>query len=326
MNRFGYALLLTLSIAGSAGAEAFRTIVAGKLAVAADQPEGSTLSLSYVDSVVLEVVGDQRFLRGVELELRVPQVYLKYRGSVAVSLYAPLKTVPADGVADLNAERVGFEPIQNKLQAIYHIPVRRNHGLKVSPYVSMPTGIVPLASFPMLVRFMPVIKGLPEDFETIRFQLSAKPILSDEGALRIALRYPEKLKDRPFTLLIDDAVVDAPGKEMILTEGEHALTLVSDHYRNETRRFVVERAKTTELLLELQDPTPLVTIEAPGNAQVFFDGEAVASPREPFPVEPGEHEVRFVVGDYSVVKPIAVRKGRTYRVSLSIDVTVSESD
>jgi hypothetical protein len=109
---------------------------------------------------------------------------------------------------------------------------------------------------------MPVIKGLPEELESLQFQLFAKPILSDEGALRVAFKYPEKLKDKPFTLLVDDAVVEDHGKDLLLKQGEHVLTVISDHYRNENRRFVVERAKILDLPIELQDPTPMIVIEA----------------------------------------------------------------
>lgn len=326
MNRLGCLFLLAVLLAGSAAAETFRTIVGGRLSVSADRTDSAVLPLTYIDSALIDLAGDKRFLKGVELELRIPQPFMKYRGSIALAFYAPLKPIPAEGVADISADRLGFELIPNKLQAVYHIPVRRNHGLKASPYVSMPTSIIPVTSFPLLVRLMPVIKGLPEELESISFQLSAKAIPADEGALRVSFKYPEKLKDKPFTLLIDDVVVEERTRELILPAGEHSVVVVSDHYRNENRRVIIERAKTTDLQLELQDPTPLLILEAPENAVVFFDGKQVTDTREPFAADPGEHEIRFTIGDYSVVRPVTVRKGRTYRVSLSIDVDISESD
>lgn len=326
MNRFYPAAILILFIAGTTGAETFRTIVAEKLSVSAAKPEGSSVSLSYIDSAVISIEGDKRFLRGIELDLRVPQQYLKYRGSMAVAFYAPLKPVPAEGVADLNAERIGFEPLPNKLQTVFHLPVQKNHGLKPSPYVSIPTPLVPASSFPILFRLMPVIKGLPEELESLSFQFHAKPILTEEGALRVVLKYPEKLKDKPLTVLVDDTVVEDPSKELLVKQGEHVVTVISDHYRNENRRILVERAKTLDVPIELQDPTPMVLIEAPENAKVFFDGQALADPREPFPVAPGEHELRFVIGDYSLVKPMDIRRGRTYKVVFSIDAKVEESE
>jgi hypothetical protein len=326
MKRCGSAVILIFLLTAAGGAETFRTTVAEKLSVSAGKPEGSAATLSYIDAAVISLEGDRRFLRGVELDLRVPPAYLKYRGSMAAAFYAPLKPVPGEGVADLSAERIGFEPLPNKLQTVFHLPVQKNHGLKASPYVAIPTPVVPFSSFPLLFRLMPVIKGLPEELESLRFQLFVKPILSDEGALRVVFKFPDKLKDKPFTLLIDDTVVDDAGRELLVQEGEHVLTVISDFYRNENRRVLVERAKTLEVPIDLQDPTPIVAIEAPENAKIFFDGQQLAEPRAPFAAEPGEHEVRFVIGDYAVVKPMEVRKGRTYKVALSIDVAVEESE
>ncbi len=326
MNRFGSAAILSLLLVGAVGAETFRAKVAGRLSVDEKAPEGSSISLSYIDSVVIALDGDKRFIRGVELDLRVPQQYLKYKGSIAASLYASLKRVPPAGVADLSAERIGFVPLPNKLQSVFHIPIRKDHGIKASPYAAVPTGVVPPADFPLLFKLMPVIKGLPEEIESMGFQLYARPILTDEGALKIDFQYPEKLKDKPFTLLVDDEVVPNPSAEILLGRGEHTLSVISEHYRNEIRRFDIEQAKVLKMAIGLQDPTPIVVVEAPENAQVFFDDQELATPRQPFAADPGEHSVRFVVGDYSLTKRISVNRGRNYRVVLAIDVTVDESE
>ncbi len=331
MRRVFATVFLYLLVSGAVGAESFRTIIAGRLDISSAHQESKALQLGYIDSAVIALDADRRFLRGVELELKVPQAYQKYRGSVAIALYTaasslPASSLPASGVADIDADRVGFELLPNKLQVIYQIPLLRDHGLKASPYVSIPTGILPVSSFPLIFRLMPVMKGLPEELEGMKFQLSAKPIVTDKGALRLVLKYPEKLKDRPFTLLIDDDVMDDPGREQILTEGEHRASLISDDYRNENRLFVIERGKVHELVVELKDPTPVVSIEAPENAAVYFDDVLIQEPAQAFNTEPGEHVVRFVVGDYSILKSLTVRKGRTYRVSISIDVDVTESD
>jgi len=322
---YGAALLL-LVLTLPLPAETFRTIVAGLVDLSVDDIDGRTLELSYVDSVVVRFKQGTRFMRGVELELKVPPAYLKYRGSLSLAFYSDLKATPEPGVADISALRAGFSLLPNKLQAIYQIPIRTDAALKSSPYVTIPTDVVLPDSFPLLVRLMPVIKGLSEEIEQMRFYLNVKPILSDEGAVRVQIRYPEQLKGRPFTMLIDDAVVADPAEERLLKEGEHHLAIVSDDYRNESRRFNVQRGKVLELLLELQDPTPLLIFEGPENSTVYFDDRKIVDYSAAIPTEPGEHQVRFQVGDYSIVRPLVIRKGRTYRIALTIDVTVTEKE
>lgn len=326
MRRALTSAILAAAALGLAGAESFRTVVAGAAEVWAAKPAGEPLSLSYVDSAVVSLGSDARFLRAVELEIAVPQTYLKHRGSVAVAIYSRLGKTPKAGVADLSGERIGFEPLQNKLQVVYQVPVRKGHGLKSTPYATVSTDVVPLDAFPILVRLMPVVKGLSDEVETLRFQLVARGVPIEEGAARISLAYPENLKDKPLTVLVDDEVVPYPARELLLKEGEHRLAISSEHYRNESRAFTVERARVTELSVELKDPTPVVILEAPENAEAFFDGDRIEDLRKPFAAAAGEHELRFRVGDYSLVERVLLARGKTYRIALSIDVTVKEDD
>ncbi|MDR3335701.1 MAG: hypothetical protein LBT16_00720 [Treponema sp.] len=306
-------------------AESIRVVIAGAALVSAESPGGVSIPLSYIDSALISLSPDVRFFRGVELEFTVPQAYMAYRGSLALAIYGDLNRIPEKGVADLNARQLNFEPVPNKIQSVYQIPIRRQHGLRSTPYVSVISTTVPPNAFPLIFRVMPVIKGLSEDFETMRFNLNVKPILSDEGAIRIGIKLPENLQDKPFTLLIDDQVIERPQEERLLREGEHHLLILSEDYRNENRVFMVERGKTLELNITLQDPTPLIIFEAPANARIFFDNVQI-DPGKALMVEPGNHEVRFQLSDYAVVKPLSVQKGRTYRVAMAVDVLVIESD
>jgi hypothetical protein len=312
--------------APSLGAEQFRVFNAGAILVSLEKPGGDSLNLSYTGAATILLDQETRFFRGIELELIVPQAYLAHRGSLALALYANLDKTPEPGIADLEARQIVMEPIPNKIQIVYQIPIRPDHGLRDSPYATLPIGIAPPESFPLLFRLLPVIKGLSEEVETMTFRLSVKPILSDEGAVRILPRYPEHLGRRPFTTLIDDAVVERPQDTRLLKEGEHSLVIISDDYRNESRRFVIERGKILELSIVLQDTVPLVYFEAPDNAVIFFDNDPVDNRRQPISADPGLHEVRFQLGDYTMVKSLTILRGKTYRVALAVDLSVSEDD
>jgi hypothetical protein len=308
------------------GAEQLRILNAGTLVVSLEKPGGDSINLSYTAAAVIALDEEVRFFRGIELELIVPQTYLAHRGSLALALYADLDTVPGPGIADLEARQISMEPIPNKIQVVYQIPIRSDHGLRASPYASLPVGIAPPESFPLLFRLLPVIKGLSEEVETMSFRLNVKPILIDEGAVRIIPRYPENLARRPFTTLIDDEVVERPQDTRLLKEGEHSLVIISNDYRNESHRFVIERGKILELGVTLRDTIPLVYFEAPDNALILFDGQAVDSNSQPISAEPGLHELQFQMGDYTMVKPITILRGKTYRIALAVDISVSESD
>jgi hypothetical protein len=323
----GYGLFLSLLfLTFQAGAEPLRALVAGKLDLSQNNPAGASIPLGYNGAALIGLEGDTRFFRGIQMEISAPQLWLAYRGTLAMAVYAELDKAPPPGIADIQARRIAFEPLPNKIQMVYQIPVRNAHGLRSSPYITVLTGVVPPASFPLLFRIFPVSKGLSEELETMVFQLHAKPVLSDEGAVRFQPRFPEQLPGRPFTVLIDDVVIENPGEERLLKEGEHHLMVLSEDYRNESRRFKVERAKTLELTIDLQDPAPLMIFEGPENARIFLDEKPVPRTMEPVLVEPGLHEVKFQVGDYTVIRSVQVQRGKTYRMALAVDITVSESD
>lgn len=308
------------------GAESLRVLVGGNLAISRENLGGTSVPLSYVSSAIITLDKDTRFFKGIELELTVPQAFLAYQGSLAIAIYTGLDKIPETGAADIEGRQIFFEPISNKIQNVYQIPLRAAHGLRSSPYASVPTGVIPPDSFPLLFRILPVIKGLSMEIESMRFQLNAKPLLSDEGAARIAVRYPEQLPEKPFSLLIDDRVIENFWEEQLLKEGEHRLSVLSENYRNENRRFLIERGKILEITIELLDPTPTIIFEAPQGAQIFFDGLPLEQSLTPLPVEPGQHEMKFQLSDYSIIKSITVERGKTYRASLTADVIIEEAE
>ena len=307
-------------------AESFRTLVAGSLDLSASNPEGASINIGSNGSVLVNLAKDTRFLRGIELELTAPQGWLAYQGSLAMLVYADLDHQPSRGINDMEGRRVVLDPLPNKVKSVYQIPIRSTHGLRTSPYAVVLPGSVLPSSFPILFRLMAIVKGLSEEVENMVFTLTAKPIFTDEGSVKISYRYPQQLRGKQFTVLIDDVVLENPAEERLLREGEHHLVILSEDYRNESRRFMVERAKTTDLVIELQDPTPLIIFESPGNTRIFLNNNPVPRDSGPIPVDPGTHEARFQIGDYILTKTINVQRGKTYKIAVSVGIDINEND
>ena len=307
-------------------AESFRTTVEGSIEVSSDKTAGSGISIGINSSVLITIGTEKKFLRGIEVEISAPKEWLGHRGSLVMSLYNNLTTKTAAGIVDIDGQRIAFDSLPDKLQIIYQIPLRQSHGLRTTPYVTVPAGITAIETFPLLFRIMPVVKGLQEEIENLKFNLIVRPILSDEGAVRLIPRYPPQLRNRPFTVLIDDTVINNLSDQYVLKEGEHHLLILSEDYRNESRSFVVERAKILDLIIELQDTTPLIVFEGPQNALVFLNNAPVTHKQEPIPVEPGQHEVKFQIGDYTIIKTLNIQRGKTYLVTLEVDLTIHEED
>jgi len=306
--------------------ESFRTIVENTIEITPERPAGGSAVIGINSSVIINLGAEARFLRGIEIEISAPQAWLPYRGSVVMIVYNNISPQTAFGITDIFGSQIALDPLPARHQIVYHLPIRQNHGLRTTTTATVPLGIIQHVTFPIMFRLMPVIKGMGSELENMKFNLTARPIISDEGAIRIIPRFPPQLRNRPFTVLINDTVIDDISQEIMLREGEHHLVVLSDDYRIESRRFVVERARVVDLVIDLQDPAPVIIFEGPQNARVFLDNVPIFRYNEPVTVEPGIREIRFIVGDYTVTRTINVQRGKTYRVALAVDLTIHEED
>jgi len=319
-------LIFSAGTAANAQVESFRTIVDGIIDISQERQSGVPYSIGINSSVIINIGGDPRFLRGVELEISAPQNWLQYRGSLFMIIYNNINPITASGISDIIGSRVAFESLPSRLRITYQIPIRAAHGLRTTTTVTVPSPVIQPSSFPVMFRLMPVSKGLPSDFENMRFTITARPIMSDEGAVRLIPRYPPQLRNRPFTVLIDDNFISNLGEEILLREGEHHLVILSDDYRNESRRFIVERGRVIDLVIDLQDPAPVIVFEGPYNTQVYLDNVQISNFHEPINIEPGLREVRYQIGDYTIIRTLNIQRGKTYRVSLTVDLTIQEEE
>ncbi|MCL2720049.1 MAG: hypothetical protein FWD47_01745 [Treponema sp.] len=325
----GFFLIIFLLFPGlylNAQIESFRTFVDAVVEVTPERMNGTTVNIGINNSVIINLGAEARFLRGIELEITAPQSWLQYRGALVMAIYNNINPTTASGTADFVGNRIAFEALPSRLRIIYHIPIRSQHGFRTTTTVSVPSNIAQPAAFPIMFRLSQVMKGLPDEFERTSFNLAVRPILSDEGAVRLVPRFPPQLRNRPFTVLINDNVISNLNEQILLREGEHHLVVLSDDYRNESRRFVVERGRIIDLIIDLQDPTPILIFEAPQNARIFLNNSLIRNVADPITVEPGTHEVRFQVGDYTITRTLNIQRGKTYRVALAVDLTIQEED
>ncbi|MDR0662613.1 MAG: PEGA domain-containing protein [Spirochaetaceae bacterium] len=306
-------------------AEKIHVFVKESIVLTSDAPLGTAVSLSHDDSELIFLQEDVRFIRGIEFELTAPQSWLSHQGSLAFGIYSNLDRIPDSNLnVELDCTQIVFEPLPDKIQMVYQIPLRAQHGLRGTPYLTLGRTPVPPEDFPILFRLTHITKGVNKELEAMRFNLNVKPIFSDEGALIINIHKPDFLPNGNYTVLIDEQVLENPGAESLVREGEHTVTLLSTDYRGENRRVVIERGKTLHLSITLHDLTPLIVFEAPAQARIFVDNAPITRTNTPLAVEPGVHDIRIQISDYTISKTVSIEKGKTYRVAFIVDMQVTE--
>lgn len=321
------AAVFTLTLLSSAMADSFRVRSTHIAAIDASNPDAQVFELGYNDAIGIAFPQNPVFLKGVEVEIKVPQEIIEYRNSMAYGLYDKAEPAPAAGKIDYKATQITLQPLPSRLSFVLQIPLVRDHRLKTGPYATVLPSVHQPKSGPLLFRLLPVMKGLPDDIENFVFQVKIKPILSDEGGFMLSIGYPDPSGEPAgdVSVRIDEKPVDNALELQVLKPGTHHLSIVSDAYRNEVRVFNVEQARVTELMVTMQDTASRLYLIAPENAVILLDGENAGIGREPRVIEPGEHSITFTIGDYEIVKQLTVEKAHDYTVSLVIDVNITES-
>jgi hypothetical protein len=302
-----------------------RTVVAGIASLQAENAEGSRLAMGYDEAVAVLMARESPFIQGFEIELKLPQALASSPGAFAYELWRRVEPAPDKNRYGYRGERIITQPLPARAGLVIQVPTRRDHGLKTGPYATLIPTVVEAKDFPFMFKLVPLAKGASPEVESAQIQVRVRPLLTDEGGLRLILKYPEGSVDRDsLVATVDDKRVD-PSAPITLKAGGHRLHVASETYRDENRSFVVEQGRILELSVELQDTAPLLVIEAPDSAVVLVDGARIDHVAKPqMALEPGEHSASCRIGDYSLSRKFSVARGKTYRLVLSVDLQVQE--
>ncbi len=322
----GLAVFLAFSAVRAEG-EGVRTVVAAVLRISAERPEGESASLGYADAVAVYLENPSPFIQGIEITLRIPKPMQSAQGAFAWTLYRSVRPAPSEDQVAYDGDRVLSQALPARAGLVLQIPVSSRHSLRTSPYATVLPVVLDAKALPALFKLSVLTKGLSPEQERALYQVSVKPLFTDEGALRLTLLHPEDLpKALPPNVYIDEKRIDTWNDLILLRKGTHTLQVSGEGVRDETRTFAVEPGKIFSMEIRLQGTKPVLFFEAPANAVITLDDQAVdhaSSVR--LTVEPGEHTVVCRIGDYTIVRKFSAVRGKTYHIVFAVDVQIQES-
>ncbi len=289
------------------------------------EPGKSETATAYCnDAVSIILPEDKTFIQGIEISIKVPQVVVEWRDSVAWSIYKDISPRPTEKKIDYKGTRIHTGTYGISLRKTIQIPLVNPNTIKRDSYSEYLPLDLTVDEEQIFFRMQLAMKGASDDIPQKPFEITVRPLLIDKGRFVLNTESPDGKESEAYTLFIDGKSVS--GSDMLLDTGTHTVSLVSDSYRNEVRTINITQGATTDLSIRFRDITPQILIASPDSATVFIDGQEVANPKEPYPVQQGDHMVKFVIGDYEVVKQVSAVNGRSYTVAVSIDAEISESE
>lgn len=317
------AYALIVSMAQGLHAESFR--VRKTHVIQLESPRDRQTSVMGInDAMIIKLPADSTFIQGVELSIKVPKVVAEWTDSVAWSLYTGVSESANEKTANYSAEKVKVGTFASGLSLNLKIPVKDSNSIKQDAYSQLiKENVLNQGNF-IFFRLQLAMKGTDDEIYNSRFTVSAKPILEDKGVLKIDTKDPSGGPIQPYTIFIDGKQTEMEDDSIVLPTGTYNISFVSNYYRNELREVTIEQAKTSTVSVEFRDIKPLVQMIVPSNARVFFDDAEVKDPKKPFYTVQGKHTVKFVLGDYELVKTLTAANGKNYSISLEMDASIQE--
>ncbi|NLM00104.1 MAG: hypothetical protein GX220_01435 [Treponema sp.] len=310
-----------LSFTSMLNAEVFR-VYNTQVVTMSENFQAEKISIGISDALAVFLPEDCTFLQGIAFEVKIPKIVAGYYGSIAYSIYKDVTPKPKVGNIDYSGNRLDFDTFPARLSYNIQVPLRKTHTIKQNPYSVLLSPLSLEEGF-VFLRLQQVMKGTPAEFFTAMFDIVIQPIFINEGLLHLEIIKPAGLEGC-FIVYIDEKEVLDYEKGVFLKEGLHHLSVISETFRNEVRTLTVQKAQHTRLTIELKDIAPTIQIIAPENTLVELDGIAVKEFAKPMVVSEGEHLVKLSVGNYETIRTVKAVNGKSYTVSLSVDVNITE--
>ncbi len=311
-----------LSVA-TAFPQGVRTVVSSVVSLSSEAPGGAVVSLRYNEAVAVLFPADPTFIQGVEFELRIPKAFQGAESSIAWSLFSGIAPTPTAGRFDYEARLISTQPLPQRVSMSLILPIIASHGIKGGPFASLIPAVARSDDFPLLFKLSPIGKGLLPAMESAEFKLTVRPVLRDEGGIRVSVSTGDGAEAQGVSVFIDDRLAENPGKLILAKKGPRVVRVSAEGYREEIVTVPVEAGAVSPLTVTLMPNAPFIAFQAPAGTYVTIDGKVV-EPGElsGLSVEPGEHTLFFRIGDYSMTRKFMALRGKVYNVVLSVELDI----
>ncbi len=288
--------------------------------------EDAQVSLGINDSVCIFLPEDKTFIEAIELNMEIPETVASWMDSAACSVYENIKPTPKASQIDYSGTRKFVSTLPGKLSWTLRIPLVQQQSSKKNNYITVMDCIPNVSNNFLFVRLQPIMKGVPEETLNAIIPITIKTVLINKGIVNVNLKDANLPEPLPCTVYIDDnpANYSNSNKKVLLDVGIHNISVISQNYRNEFRTLRIDKAKITDLDIELKSNEPTLLIYAPDGTSVTLDDKEITNFGSEFIITEGEHKILFSIGSYEILRTISAIKGKTYTANFTVDLQLSE--
>ena len=318
--------LLVLSI--PAQSEHIRGLVTQEVPLKVAHDSELSLEMTANELIVIELSGNTRFLKGIQIEIVFSDVLKRYADSFGMSIYYDIDPRPHKGMEAFTGKKAFFSVLPYTNKSYVSIPVKEGQKVTaISPGMLGVAEVVKPRSFPLIVTIQPIMKGVPDSVFERKIFLNTKMDIEKKGLLDIALKKPAGFENDSASILLDEKEVKAGEFPLELPSGLHKIAIVSEVFKPTTMNFALNPGQETTLEVVLEPSISMLSIESLEGATVYLDGKKLgidASRGSSIELTEGSHTIRFKLGEYSISKTFSVVSGKNYNLSLTFDIELKE--
>jgi hypothetical protein len=179
--------------------------------------------------------------------------------------------------------------------------------------------------FPLLFTFLPIMKGIPEQALKAEFKVQVRPLFKDLGKVRFSIHSPKgPVPIEKTRVFLNDQALPLQEGSINMEPGLKTFRVELDGFPPFQTTVALEKGKVVTVEATFIKKVATVHINAPLGTHVFVDGKPVPLSQGEFTLEPGEHTFSFRLGDYQVSKRFYMEQGKSYGVSLYLDILINE--
>lgn len=295
-------------------AESLRSPLAGEVA-----PDGPPVTVGLDQLALITLPPGSKFTKALEIEIAIPRDVFPYRSNLAVFIYQNYQP----GKVAATADRIGIEVLPPAAKFYLEAPLVAKAGLRAAVDTAVLKVTKGEAAFPLAVVVLPIDKELPPGYEKFQFTVRSRLVHTNVGAINL-LTPGLTDDDRKRLKVSANGLAQAAEGPILLEPGAYTLEVSLPGVDTVTLNAVVAQAKTTDVTVELVQEAPSVVIEAPEGTQVVIDGKRVAwKPQTAIPMDRGQHNVQFVVGNTVVADSFSIDEGGRHRLALKMAVALT---
>lgn len=318
-------VLFSLLPCAEARSDNIRGGLIDSVTITPDNQQGYTGSVRLEDLIAVDVADEYGLINCLGLEIQQTEEQRKYYGSFGIYLYTSVVPSPDSSIRGYTGTNVLLGVLPASASVLYQIPLKQEY----KPSGTLPAVLIqkPVEKdrLPLLATILPLMKGVPSRAAEEPIRLRIFPILSDFGLSDIAIEYEGEQK--ASAVLVDGKEVILSDKPLILASGIHLLTVkMSEEYKKEVN-LIVEKGKRSTVRVLVENPDAKIYFSIPEGGSLFVDGEKLnVIPSKPRELEPGFHTFTIRIGDYSMSKNITLNPGKTYTISIIMDMNIKEKE